>query len=489
MAYLDVDPPSFLGRSRGRTSARLGKEEGRWQSRAKTTTHATLDQGAGVKDQDTPGFQNHGWARIDQEFHCISGPWSGGLLQNRWLSSNHLKMHRFTLQSGPGAWRRNPAYLRPSRLGKVSVADMADVADVGRGFVSIFEIYLLTQDRKSLYVFQMPQIEDPSPAPTSPFRDASLAITFVHHGTTHTLDFSASATIEDLSDRISSDLTIPESNQKLMITPKVGVLKPPFPATPLSTLRTKKIVLLAPAASELSSIARPVPRISSPNVKPPTPSRHRDWRKAQEEATYTFHTIIPLAYLPRPERSTKFLQRLSDDPGVKAAMRKHKFSVGALTEMNPADHTTHDSRTLGLNRNRGEVIELRLRTDAYDGYRDYKVIRDTLCHELAHNLWGEHDRDFWDLCKDIEKEVRQNDWKSGGQTVSSQIYYDPEDRKGNGEHVDGGGWSGGEFVLGGSGEEAEEGQGVGRREAMAKAAEERMRREKKTREGGGGTST
>ena len=59
--------------------------------------------------------------------------------------------------------------------------------------------------------------------------------------------------------------------------------------------------------------------------------------------------------------------------------------------MNPAEHTTQESRTLGLNRNRGEVIELRLRTDAYDGYRDYKVIRKTLCHELAHNVHGEHD--------------------------------------------------------------------------------------------------
>ena len=179
-------------------------------------------------------------------------------------------------------------------------------------------------------------------------------------------------------------------------------------------------------------------------------------------------------------------------------MVKHRFSVGVLTEMNPAEHTTHESKTLGLNRNRGEVIELRLRTDAYDGYRDYKVIRDTLCHELAHNVHGEHDRDFWDLCKMIEGEVRRGDWKSGGQAVSEEVFYDPGEREGSAGHVDGGGWEGGEFVLGrtgggggntiagGSGQSTAHGQGMSRRELMAKAAEERMRKQRNAGTGGSG---
>ncbi|KAL9104445.1 MAG: hypothetical protein Q9163_000597 [Psora crenata] len=296
----------------------------------------------------------------------------------------------------------------------------------------------------------------------------------------------------DLSSRIEADLSISTTYQKFMITPKVGILKPPFsdPSLPLGALQSKKIILLAPTAGELSSVLRPSPRPGSiPISKPATPARHRDWRKVQDEATYTFHTIIPLSYLPNPSRSQIFLERLRDDPGIKAAMVKHKFSVGVLTEMNPAEHTTHESRTLGLNRNRGEVIELRLRTDAYDGYRDYKVIRDTLCHELAHNVFGEHDRNFWDLTKSIETEVRQNDWKSGGQALSNEVFYDPEDREGSGGHVDGGGCSGGEFVLGGTGARKVEGQGLERREAMARAAEERMRRQKEAGSGGGGRSS
>lgn len=170
-------------------------------------------------------------------------------------------------------------------------------------------------------------------------------------------------------------------------------------------------------------------------------------------------------------------------------MRKHKFRVGVLTEMNPAEHTTHESRTLGLNRNRGEAIELRLRTDAYDGYRDYKIIRDTLCHELAHNVFGDHDRDFWELCKAIEKEVREADWKSGGRAVSDEVFYDAEEREGSGAHVDGGGWSGGEFVLGGNGgRQGASSRIMNRREAMAKAAEERMSRQRDAGGGGSGAS-
>jgi hypothetical protein len=210
----------------------------------------------------------------------------------------------------------------------------------------------------------------------------------------------------------------------------------------------------------------------------------------QDEAQYTFHTLRPLPYLPNSDRSLRFLERLRDDAGIKAAMRTHKFSVPLLTEMDPAMHTTHESRTLGLNRNQGEVIELRLRTDAYDGYRDYKTIRKTLCHELAHNVWGPHDRNFWDLCKQIEKEVDRDDWRAGGNSVGNVEYYEPAED----EMYDHGGWTGGEFVLGGGGDgetvvgstgRAIPAGNLSRREIIARAAEERAKKSKQT-EGGTG---
>lgn len=321
----------------------------------------------------------------------------------------------------------------------------------------------------------------------------SISISFTHHGSRHDLEFPPGSTITDLAERVFTLLSIPQANQKFMITPKLGLLKQPFPdpVLPLSTLANKKIVLLAPLPSELSSLsdasaASKLRQRSSP-IKPVTPSRHRDWKKAQDEATYTFRTIVPLQYLPNPEKSRRFLERLRDDAGIKASMRKHKFSVGVLTEMNPAEHTTHESRTLGLNRNGGEVIELRLRTDAYDGYRDYKVIRKTLCHELAHNVFSEHDRNFWDLTNAIEKEVEENDWRSGGHALTNQEFYNPDDSGVAGEHMDGGGWTGGEFVLGGNStfSHGSTAQGRGRRELMAQAAEERMRKQKDASKGAG----
>jgi hypothetical protein len=202
-----------------------------------------------------------------------------------------------------------------------------------------------------------------------------------------------------------------------------------------------------------------------------------------------------LPYLPNPDRSLRFLERLRDDAGIKAAMRTHKFSVPLLTEMDPAMHTTMESRTLGLNRNQGEVIELRLRTDAYDGYRDYKTIRNTLCHELAHNVWGPHDRNFWELCKQIEREVARDDWKSGGRSVGAEEFYNPDD---DGEQVhDHGGWTGGEFTLGSSGKEtvvSSAGSGsvhagaLSRREVLARAAEERFKKTKKAEDEASGSS-
>lgn len=41
---------------------------------------------------------------------------------------------------------------------------------------------------------------------------------------------------------------------------------------------------------------------------------------------------------------------------------------------------------LGYNVNKGEEISLRLRTDDYAGFRKYLAIRQTLVHELTHNV-------------------------------------------------------------------------------------------------------
>ncbi|KAF2016504.1 WLM-domain-containing protein [Aaosphaeria arxii CBS 175.79] len=326
----------------------------------------------------------------------------------------------------------------------------------------------------------------PTAAPTN-----TLQLTLTHHGKPIVLDFPQDATLSQLSEKVSEELSIPPANQKFLIA-KHGLQKLPFknPDLPLSELTTKKITLLGSTSDEVASLNASISTASAPRrpgpIKAALPARNRDYKRIQDEAQYTFHTLRPLPYLPNPERSLRFLERLRDDAGIKAAMRTHKFSVPLLTEMDPAMHTTHESRTLGLNRNQGEVIELRLRTDAYDGYRDYKTIRKTLCHELAHNVWGPHDKNFWNLCKQIEKEVDRDDWRAGGRSVGDVEYYDP----GEEEVYDHGGWTGGEFVLGGSGGETVVSSASGsipagnlsRREILARAVEERMKKSKQLEE-------
>jgi hypothetical protein len=320
-----------------------------------------------------------------------------------------------------------------------------------------------------------------------------LRITVQLHANPVELPFYHSdATIQDLSDTVAEELHIPPANQKFLITPKTGLLRPPFkdPSLSLQSISNKKIVLMGATTAEVeeleSDIADRKARIARRHEahragRKVKAHKNRDWKKVQDEARYTFHTLRPLPYLPNPEKSLRFLERLRDDAGIKASMRQHGFSVGLLTEMNPAEHTTHESKTLGLNRNRGEVIELRLRTDAYDGYRDYKVIRHTLCHELAHNVWGEHDRNFWDLCKEIEKEVEKNDWRRGGHSVGGEEFYNPNDEGVDDEEADEGGWEGGSYVLGGGTHAPSSPDGLlSRREIMARAAEERRRKQNET---------
>ncbi|KAI0124823.1 WLM domain-containing protein [Xylariales sp. AK1849] len=319
-----------------------------------------------------------------------------------------------------------------------------------------------------------------------------VAITLNHQGTSHTMTLPRDATITDLSIHVETNLHIPTSNQKFL-APKLGLLKPPFkhPDLSLSELEGKLIKLMGTTASEVASLtsasqaasAREASLAAQRRNQPRAFSR-RTATQAAEDSTYTFLSIRPLPNLPNPDRSRVFLERLKADPGIVAAMRKHKFSVGLLTEMDPLTYTesSHEgtTRILGLNRNNGEVIELRLRTDAYDGYRDYKTIRNTLCHELAHNVHGPHDRQFWDLCHQIEREVQRADWKTGGRSVQGGESYEPSEEVA----YDHGGWTGGEFVLGGgSGSStsgrtggSSDGGALSRREIMAKAAEERSKR-------------
>lgn len=321
--------------------------------------------------------------------------------------------------------------------------------------------------------------------------DDCVTITISYRQNTHQLQFHAEATVAALFTEIEETWDIPVSNQKILV-PKGSMLKWPLkePDAQLLPLAGKTLKLMGSPTSEVSAVQNMCERVAKREAarreeRAKNKARHRAKpNKAANAASsqYSFGQVKPLQGLPRPERSMALLLRLKEDPGIKATMKKHKFTVALLTEMEPLSNTqsSHEgtSRILGLNRNKGEVIELRLRTDAYDGYRDYKTIRKTLCHELAHNVHSDHDRHFWDLCHQIEREVDAADWKSGGHTVgeSSRYVVNGQEVYDDDEHgEDHGGWTGGEFVLGGLGKTAA--GGMSRRDILARAAVERQRKE------------
>ncbi len=173
-----------------------------------------------------------------------------------------------------------------------------------------------------------------------------MDIRIYFHSKQFTVQAPPNMTIAQLSSSLAEMLSIEPQKQKIMITPKPGILKHPFPDTQVSAIYTPKtkITLLGSTEKEISDLNSSITRahVQSQNRfiaerAAPKPTKHRDWKKIQEESTYTFQSVRPLPYLPNPDRSRRFLERLAGDPGIKAAMRAHKFSVGLLPKCSPSN--------------------------------------------------------------------------------------------------------------------------------------------------------
>lgn len=114
-------------------------------------------------------------------------------------------------------------------------------------------------------------------------------------------------------------------------------------------------------------------------------------------------------------KAQQILQDLANDPAILKVLAKHKWSVGALCEMFPEGYVgVSEVCVMGLNQNHGEKILLRLRTDDLKGFRKILSIRSVLFHELAHNVYSDHDDNFYMLMRQIEREVNDADWSTNG---------------------------------------------------------------------------
>lgn len=134
---------------------------------------------------------------------------------------------------------------------------------------------------------------------------------------------------------------------------------------------------------------------------------------------------------PPPSEALRLMHTLAADKGIVAIMNKHKWRVGIMTEMAPEGYVgVSPVCILGFNKNQGEEISLRLRTDDLKGFRKYQSIKKTLLHELAHMVFSEHDAKFYALDSQLNKEANALDWtRSTGHTLSGSQksqHFEPE---------------------------------------------------------------
>ena len=125
-----------------------------------------------------------------------------------------------------------------------------------------------------------------------------------------------------------------------------------------------------------------------------------------------FGRVEVLQGLAMHTRASALLHELANDPGIIAVMKKQSWRVGALCELYPEGQVGVDPVcVLGLNENAGQRILLRLRTDDLEGFRSMLSIRQTLCHELAHNVHSDHNDAFYMLMRTIERDVVALNWR------------------------------------------------------------------------------
>ena len=130
--------------------------------------------------------------------------------------------------------------------------------------------------------------------------------------------------------------------------------------------------------------------------------------------SFGFGQVQTLPNLPNETKAREILTKLANDPGVLACMKQQNWRVGALKEMYPEGKVGESAVcVMGLNRNKGQEMLLRVRTDDLKGFRKMLSIRKVLFHELAHNVHSEHDGKFFQLMRQIEKECNDLHWTHG----------------------------------------------------------------------------
>ncbi|KAF8902405.1 WLM domain-containing protein [Gymnopilus junonius] len=217
---------------------------------------------------------------------------------------------------------------------------------------------------------------------SNPANFISLTVSF--RGKNHAISISQDSTLEELHARIEELTEVPPSLQKLLYKGKKATVNDETTIAEAGLKNGTKVQMLGSTSRELDSLKA----VENENQR-----RERIMRERALKAPVKL----------RSTGSGPLFSTIIRGPCNSACHAEHKFTVGLLTELAPHEHP----ELLGLNENAGQAIKLRIRTDKYDGFRLYSEVRRVLCHELTHNVWGDHDENFKTLNSKLNREVAE----------------------------------------------------------------------------------
>ncbi|KAJ2957505.1 hypothetical protein NQZ79_g6794 [Umbelopsis isabellina] len=250
-------------------------------------------------------------------------------------------------------------------------------------------------------------------------------------------DRDPQSTVQELKQHLQDLTDVPVGRQKLMFK---GLMKNEQTLSEAKVGQGSKIMLIGSKDEDIKQVQEIDKRVERMKTTPIHKAKVYKSGTSKEDIRYNFHKISVIEEFPEPEKARKLLERLKNDRGIRHVMKQYQWSVGELTELTPFERTI-----LGYNRNKGELISLRLRTDDMEGFRHYDSIRKVLLHELTHNVWSEHDHRFHQLNRELE--IVANPKTFDGSKLSSAEVYTPDDDE---EAIDSAvTWEAGSYRLGG----------------------------------------
>ncbi|KAK9895709.1 WLM-domain-containing protein [Cystobasidium minutum MCA 4210] len=280
-------------------------------------------------------------------------------------------------------------------------------------------------------------IDDAPQASTSNMLDLTVS----HGGQQHQLSIAASATLVELQEALYQATQVAPASQKLIYKGK-PLISPSNVSSTLSALNItngSKLLLIGAKDATVSAFVKEAQDLQKrleiskwrPTVKPRSTPAHgkmvMDLNDLRRSGNNAYGRIEVLPNCPHEDLRKDRLIRLSKDEAVLDCMKRREWTVGLLTELHPH----RDPTLLGLNKNAGEAIYLRLLTDDLSGLRPYFHTRMVLLHELTHNKHGDHDEKFKTLNSLLNKEVKAFEAakKAGAHRLGGDIgdHYEPEE--------------------------------------------------------------